>query len=266
MKEKIHDLIDSAKGEIRNILLEEAVLEVAGEVTKKFLKGAALETVTQGAEILIPGVGKMVLSYKQKRMERNIEEFLRQIINRQDEINERLSKLEKDQFNEVQNNYFGLITDYVPNVKQKEKMEYIVNGFVNVAGGMSVQEDEVLMLYDTLDQLNLLDIRIMKIYFTNKYLGVEYSDNINNVINDNDLSRNQLIMIKEKLERLGLIYCRMDEEMLENIQIISQFMEDTQRGKKNAKIKKLNKIKKSDSYKITPYGKRFMTFFLQAND
>lgn len=79
MNDRIKDLIDSAKGEIGNILLEEAAPVIVEEAAKEALKGAVLEVVSQGAGLVIPGVGNMMLSYKQKRMERNIEKFLKKL-------------------------------------------------------------------------------------------------------------------------------------------------------------------------------------------
>lgn len=67
MNDKIKDLLDSAKGEIGDILLEEVAPSVAEEAAKQMLQGAAVEVASQAAGLVIPGVGNMILSYKQKK-------------------------------------------------------------------------------------------------------------------------------------------------------------------------------------------------------
>lgn len=60
--------------------------------------------------------------------------------------------------------YFGLTLDYVMETKQEEKIKYIVNGFINLTTLENLQEDIILIYYDILDELNILDIRVLKTY------------------------------------------------------------------------------------------------------
>lgn len=263
--EKIRDLVNSAEGAVGTILLEEVAPTVTKEVAKEVLTGVALEAVTQGAGFAIPGVGNMILSYKQKRMERNVKKCIEEIVKRQDEINKRLNSLEESDRTYIQNNIFGLVMDYVPNVKQEEKITYIVNGFSNIAGGINMKEDAVLMYFDVLDQMNLLDLRTLKVYFTNKYIGVDYEDNILKIMKDNELDISQMKMIKEKLERLGLLESKNEEAMYENLQNIAKYVEDISKSKNKPKLKKMKRVTKSESYKITHFGREFMKFFLDLS-
>lgn len=258
---KLNGMIDAAKGEIGKILLEEA----APAIVVEMVKGTTIECIGSAAGTVIPGVGNMMLSYKQKRLERNFELYVSKIVERQDEINERLSKLEEACKEEIQGTYFGLVADYASQTKQAEKIDFIVNGFVNIVGGVLMQEDSVMMYYDTLEQLTMLDLRILKLYMHLLLIHTdeENEDDISKIMDDYQLDNYQIAMIKEKLERLGLLQSRNDLDMDENIKNMAKYLEEVAKGKKNAKLKKLNKISKSESYKITSYGRKFFKFFCE---
>lgn len=262
MNERIKDLLDSAKGEIGNILLEEVAPGVAEEAAKEVLKGTAIEIVSQGAGLVIPGVGNMILSYKQKRMERNVEKFLEQIVLRQDKLNKKLESLKQEQIKNFGNTCFGIVADYVPNVKQEEKIDYIVNGFVNLAGVQDIKIDNIMTYYDVLDQLSMLEIRTLKVYYTNRYMGGNYEDSIDQIMKDYAMDNSQMRMVKEKLDRLGLVESRNEDRIQENVQRMADYLEDVRKGKRNPKLKKMEKIRNTDSYKITSFGNKFIEFFV----
>lgn len=262
MGAKLNGMINAAKGEIGKILLEEAAPAIAVEM----VKGTTIECIGSVAGTVIPGVGNMMLSYKQKRLEHNFELYVSKIVEKQDEINERLSKLEESHKEKIQETFFGLVADYASQAKQSEKIDFIVNGFVNITGGVLIQEDSVMMYYDTLEQLTMLELRILKLYmhFPWMYTDEENEDDISKIMDDYQLDNYQMAMIKEKLERLGLLQSRNDLDMDENIKNMAKYLEEVAKGKKNAKLKKLNKISKSESYKITSYGRKFFEFFCEV--
>ena len=262
MCEKIKMIIDSAKGEVAEILLDEAVPKVVSEL----LEGTVFEAVSEAAGIMIPGVGHIMLSYKQKKLEKRLERYLEKIVEKQDEINARLGKLEDSQRDEVKSNYFGLIADYAAQAKQEEKIDFIVTGFINISSGKILQEDTILMYYDTLDQLNLLDLRVLKTYVHPAPLGDESADDIHHIMEDYSLDFSQVAMLKDKLVRLGLLESRNDADMDENIRNMAQYLEDISKGKKNARLKKLKRISKSESYRATTYGRKFFAFFTEISD
>jgi hypothetical protein len=71
----------------------------------------------------------------------------------------------------------------------------------------------------------------------------------------------QISLIREKLLRAGLLLSQNDEKMEENINNVSEFIEGLSKNKKNLRLKKINKIRRNDSYKITSYGRKFLNFF-----
>ena len=255
--ETFNDLIQAGKDTLGQILLEEASPVLAAEI----LKGTVFEGLTHIAGVAVPGMGNLMVSYKQKKLERNFEIYVSKLIENQDEINARLDRLEADKLDIVKMKYFGLVADYASESKQEEKIELMVNGFANIAGGVLDQEDAVLMYYDVLDQLNMLDIRMLRMYMPSYLVDDDNDDNIWKIMEDYNLDNGQQAMIKEKLARLGLLVSRNDLSMDENIRNMAQYLEDISKGKKNPKLKRLNPIKKSDSYRITSYGVKLFQFF-----
>lgn len=234
MKEKLEEITAPAVGPVLDM--------VSGLV----LEGAA------GA--IVPGVGNLILSYKQQRTEKNLELFISQIVARQDEFNSRLNKLDPEKLQKITGHYFGVITDYVLDVRQQEKIRFIVNGYLRLPETDILTDDTVIMYYDTLDQLTLMDIAILKSH--DKRLATEENEQYMG-----SLLPGQKRLIHEKLLRLGLVNSENEKKMDQNLQNIAGYLQDIQKGKKNAKLR-CSKIWGSDSYRLTDYGRSFLEFFL----
>lgn len=129
-----------------------------------------------------------------------IEEFMIETRRRQQELEEKIIQLDEKRFTEIKEKYFGLTLDYVMETKQEEKIKYIVNGFINLTTMENLQEDVILIYYDILDELNIIDIRVLKIYdYFNK--NEDYYD----ILEETGISHSQYKLIQTKLEKLGLI-------------------------------------------------------------
>lgn len=256
MNEKIKDLVAGTTGVIGEIIAEDVVPVLGTEM----LKGTVLEAATGAVSAISPRIGGIMVAYKQKRWERNWEQYISLIAEHQEELNQRLNRLEEEQREKVKSTYFPLVSDYVGEEKQFEKIEFIVNGFINLSAGINMQEDTTLMYYDTLSQLSLLDLRVLKLY-TDRYVNEDQADNIYKVMDDYQIDTTQLLLIKEKLLRQGLLLSQNEEKIEENINNVSEFVEGLSKNKKNLKLKRINKIRRSDSYKITSYGIKFLNFF-----
>lgn len=234
-KEKIKDLASVAAG---------PTLDVVSDV---FIDGIA--------SVIIPGAGNMILAYKQNRMERRIEDTLQMLVDRQNEFNDAVNNLQSEVAkSDIKGKYFGMLMDYAIDEPQEEKVKYLVNGYINVARIPHPKEDVVRSFYDTLAQMNLLDLRVFRIYSPFK----NDSDNAYDVMNDYEIDTFQYDMIREKLARLGLIYSKNDQQREANTDAIVSYLEDLSKGKKT-KLK-TKKISKSESYRISSYGKRFIKF------
>lgn len=261
MKEKVQDLIVSTKGVIGEVLAEDVVPVLAEEM----VKGTVVEVAGAAISLISPRVGGIMVSYQQRRWERNWERYIKDIHDNQEVCNERLDRLEDELRLRFRQKIFPLISDFVPNEKQEEKIELIVNGLINIAGGINWGEDVVLMYYDTLSQLNLLDLRFLKLYDPS-YIGQEKPDNMYKLMDECQIDNSQAAMIREKLERLGLIQSKNEEKMNENIENVVKYVEDVAKGKKNPKLKRIKNVPKSESYRITSFGIKFIKFFMGLYD
>lgn len=256
MKEKIKALVEGTTGVIGEIMAEDVIPALGTAM----LKGTAIEAATGAVSAISPRIGGIMVAYKQKRWERNWERYISLIVEHQEELNQRLNELEEEERQKVKSTYFPLVSDYVGEEKQFEKIEFIVNGFINLSAGINMQEDTTLMYYDTLSQLSLLDLRVLKLYI-NPYVNAEQPDNICNVMTDYQIDLAQVSMIKEKLLRQGLLLSQNEKKIEENINNISEYLEKSSKNKKNSKLKEIKKIRSSDSYNITSYGRKFLNFF-----
>lgn len=207
------------------------------------------------AGAVVPGVGNLILSYKQQRTEKNLEMFISQIVARQDEFNERLNKLDTEKLQKITNHYFGIVTDYVLDVRQQEKINFIVNGYINMTDIDNLDDDSIIMYYDTLDQLTLLDIALLKSHHIKYFRDEKNNECLEQMI------PGQRRLIHEKLLRLGLLSSQNEKKMDSNIQNIGLYLQDVQKGKKNARLK-YEKVWGSDSYRFTDYGRSFLEFFM----
>lgn len=257
MKKEFKNLITAAKGNMGEILAEDA----APVLTEEMLKGTALEFATEFIGAISPRIGGIMIAYKQKRWEHNWEIYIKEIIAKQEEINIRLDKLEKEQLRKFKRKIFPIVSDYVSNEKQEEKIKFIVNGFLNLAKQPDLREDIIIMYYDTLEQINLLDIRVLKSYVEKHYPGDSSGEALMDIMEDCNIDAGQMNLIREKLARLGLIESRNDADIDNNIREISEYLQAVEKGKKR-KLK-LKKISKNESYRATLYGRRFIEFFMK---
>lgn len=236
----------------------EDIFDIAAQPTVDIVSSMFLEGIVGS---IVPGVTGAMLSYKQKRAERMIEKFMIETQKRHDEFRERLIQLEGSKSEEIKEKYFGIVMDYVTEIKQEEKIKYIANGFINLTSMEKLQEDVILMYYDILDELNILDIRVLKLYnYFNR--SESYAD----ILSDANITYDQYTLIQNKLIRLGLIESKAQskyEEMFENVKNIGEFLTELEKGKK-AKLKfKKPGAGNATSNSLTKLGWEFFRFFIE---
>lgn len=221
--------------------------------------GPALELVSEAfldgaAGLVVPGAGNMILSYKQQRMERRIITTLQALIDRQEEFNSILTEIQdRIDYQNMTGKYFEMLMDYSMDEPQEEKIKYLVNGYLNVARIPNPQEDVIRSFYDTLKQMNLLDIRVLRLY---SYDG---QDNAYNIMKDYQIDHYQYNMVREKLVRLGLLYSKNDLQRDKNQDAILDYLSDLSKGRAG-KLRNVKKISRSESYLLSSYGNRFIKF------
>lgn len=227
---------------------------------------AALDTVAaiglEGvAGAVVPGVGNMLLAYQQKQQEKRFQQAIDEIHARQDEI-DNILKDYKDELEPVIAKLTEIYIEYNLANSQEKKVPYLCNGYVNSIKVETPQEDVILGFYDTMAQVNELDIRIMRLYVQSIVDSV--GDNYIQIMDDYGIEYSQYHMIQMKLERLGLIESKNDIKQEENLEYIIDYLLALNKNNANNAKRALGKIRKpskSKSYKITTYGRNFMKFF-----
>lgn len=242
IKEKALDLFDSTR-------------EPAAEIACSLLLEGVVGTV-------VPGVMSSMLAYKQKRQERMFEAFMLELKEKINILEERLIELEPEKLLEIKERYFGMISDYALDEVQEAKIQYIANGFVNIVAMPDINEDFVLMYYDTLKQLRMQDIVVLKFYYENRTLNSErtYID----VLDELNIDYSQYEAIREHLFRLGLFTSRREnkeDELYNNILVLQDTMDKLLKGKKINSFK-LKTLDKKDSMLISKFGRDFVEFFI----
>lgn len=222
-------------------------MDVAGSPMLEMISSIFLEGVAGTA---VPGVGNMILAYKQKRAEKNAEILISQILKRQDEFDEKLKRLDGSKIKEITQDYFDIMLDYAVNEKQREKIAYIVNGYIKLPEQGNFTEDFVLLYYDTLAELTLLDIRVLKLCSPDWK-----EDNSMKVMSDCKIDSGQLRHIVDKLYRKGLLEQKSEKNIDENFQKVIAMIKE----QKDEEIKKVGYI---ETHQLSEFGKNFLEFFL----
>lgn len=154
--------------------------------------------------------------------------------------------------------YLAWLLDNLYEEKQKEKIPYHVNGYINLMSN-EANDNLMLMFFDTMNELTQLDIEVLNLYC------LKTQDNIWELCKRYNLATEQINVIKEKLSRLGLLQSKNDEQRDKNLDYVIQYLEaqDKDNRKKkpsgvnfpNTKIKKINRF---ESYSITQLGRGYL--------
>lgn len=182
-----------------------------------------------------------MIAYKQKQQEKRFELAIKEIQDRQDEIDKILEKYEDELFPKIKK-LFEIYLDYNIQNNQEQKIELLANGYVNSIKIENPQEDVLLGFYDTILQVNMLDIRVLKLY-DNSIIS-EGEDSFIKVMQDYDIDYSQCNMIKEKLVRFGLLESKNDIKQDENIDSIIDYIQAVSKNKDSDAKRALRKMKK----------------------
>ena len=258
VKEVLKDFIDATQEEVGNIVIEEilpaVVKEAGGFVVSEGVGMLASEIVSA----VLPVANNIRLSYKQNRLERNVVEALQIIQRKQDELEDKIVKLQQNN-SEYQRQIMEAWLDNIVEEPQQSMVKYNTIGYVNLLKSDNTNQDIVLMFFKTLAQLSDLDIRVLKSY---SYLGND-GESILDICEDIQIDFYQMRFIREKLERFGLLQSKNDEISDNNLEEIVKYLQKLEKERRKSKpgdvkIPKLKKVSISDSYKITPLGRQYL--------
>ncbi len=203
-----------------------------------------------------PRVNNIRLGYKQNRLERNINRTFSHLNEKQSELEEKLLYLENSHQSYF-NNITEMLLDQIVDEIQKSKVDDNVRGYINLIKSDNTSEDIALMFFKTLAQLSDLDIRILRVYSFNS------EENIHDVMSQLAINYDQIRLVKEKLERFGLLQSKNQEIQDENLELVVKYLQDVEKERrkskpKDVKLPRLKKVSSLDSYKITSLGRDFL--------
>lgn len=256
---KLKDLMDATKEEVGKELVEKllpAVIQEAGSFL--FDKGMGMWACEMVGSVL-PVANNVLLSYKQHCLERNVLNALKNIQTRQTELEYRMNNLFENNPVFIEQITEALLDNIMDEIQEK-LVEYNVNGYINLLESDHTNIDLGLMFFKTMSQLNDLDIRILKVYSNLE----TYGESIVSICNELNLELNQIRFIKEKLEWFDLLQSRNEEMNDDNLEMIVNYLEkvkkeNRKRNLNDIKVPSLKRVSASDSYRITPLGRHYLT-------
>lgn len=236
--------IDKIKGRINEIF------DISAEPAVDIISSMFIEGVVGS---IAPGVTSVIFAYKQKRQEKMFVKFMEKMKTKQDEFEDKLLRLDKESAKKIRTDFFGIVSDVVLDEVQEEKIEYIVNGFINLASIPNAKEDFVLIYYDTLNSLRVVDLGLLKIYkdpITNMKEGFQKAIDKIGVNND------QVEMIGRKLLSLGLLASRTEDDVFN----MYKHLKDPE-NRRHSASNPFDDFGRRSMPQLTKFGRDFMEFF-----
>lgn len=248
----------------------------ASDEGKKHVENIVAEMAIEAGASFIPGISGAISSYKRTRFEKNMYKLIEELNQRLEEIDNNLRNKTEEQREDI-NKLFGFILDYVADEPQEKKIKYLVNGFVNITAHESVTEDFVLTYYDTLNQLRLVDISVLRLYSQNYFPDTD-GETFQDVMDKHGISYDQYESVRNNLLRLGLLNSITEEENItKDLESIFNAINEIHKylsiasGKAKGTLSNLKKPKKqskknrSNRLKLSRFGVDFVKFFLTTN-
>ena len=267
-KEVAQDLVGSGLEVGASVFLEnlpELSTEVAGIMGNDAL-GATIQSLAGGVlGAVAPAFLGIKLSFQQKRFERNIVKMVSSINKNHDIIAQRLDNLEADVRQKfIDGPYRDVLLDNIISENQEQKVQDNINGFINLMGVENPNDDIVFTFFHTLSQMNELDIRVLRLYRPTFDMD-ESHENFLDVMREERIDETQYNFIREKLCRLGMLHRKNEERRDENLDILGKTLNELikqlySKKPKEVKAPRLNRITRTESYRITFLGCQYLSF------
>lgn len=258
-KGKIKDFILATKDEIVNVTVDsETISEIVNNIGETVVSEGTAVIIGEIVGAIAPRKNGIRLSYKQNRFERNVKQALEVICKRIQTLELNYSLLDKEIQEKFSTEYLEWLLDNLYDEKQKEKIPYHVNGYINLMSN-EANDNLMLMFFDTMNELTQLDIEVFNLY------SIHSQDNIWALCKRYNLTPEQTNVIEEKLARLGLLESRNDEQRDKNLDYIVEYLEAQDKDSKKKKPSgvnfpktKIKSIKRFESYSITQLGNGYL--------
>lgn len=274
IKEVAQDLTDASLEVGASMFLEslpELGVEVA-EIMGNQAFDTAIQTLTGGLlGAVAPAFLGIKLSFQQKRFERNMIKMVNAIKQKQDIIEQRLNLLDpevREKF--ITGPYRDVLLDNIISENQEQKVQDNINGYINLMGVENPNDDIVFTFFNTLAQMNELDIRVLRLYRPTWETDDDERETFADVMRDENIDESQYNFIRRKLYRLGMLNSKNEERRNGNVDNIGKTLTElikqlSAKNPKAVKAPKLDKITRSDSYTITYLGRQYLDFIDEPN-
>lgn len=246
------------------------VSEIASFVSGLAFDGAALTVADGILGALVPGAYAAVQGYKTRRTERNIRTALLELRGSMDEINARLEALEEKDRCKYSGGYRDAYLDTIVDENQEEKVRCCTWAFVNSMGVSESNEDMFFTLFGDLADLNMLDIRTLRLYKPVYLEDDSGGDDSITLMREEGIDDAQYRFVREKLARFGLLGRKNDlkrEKNQASLQetVIELVKQQAAKKPKAVKLPKFERVSSSDSYKITSLGCKYLQMLEQPS-
>ena len=272
--------------------IKEGFLQGLLDSSKDFVKDKGVELLPEvidneyllaGAEIvggamidLVPVVGKVAANHYMRKRIKNTETLMNELNQRMVEIETAL-KTKTPEEKEVLDDLMAYVYEQAMEAQQKEKISYMVNGFTNLTKVEQPSADITYIYYDTLSQLTVLDISVLKLY-GRFYVEVDSATNFSEVLEEFGIEYHQYDAIRKNLQRMTLLKDAeeesFDKHFKDFVKVFNNNMKILTSLKNPRKFDpkefgKLNDIKEyrpREQLRISKFGREFLRFFVEENN
>lgn len=269
VKEVVQDFT-GASLEVGTSMLLENLPELGAEVAG-IIGNEAVSTVIQSLAggllgAIAPAFLGIKMSFQQKRFERNMTKMVGFICQKQAVIEERLNLLAPEVRQKfIDGPYRDVLLDNIISENQEQKVQDNINGFINLMGVEDPNDDIVFTFFHTLSELNELDIRVLRLYRPYFEKDEENQESFTDVLEDENIDYSQYNFIREKLCRLGMLYSKNEEKRDKNLDVLGETLTELikqlySKNPKQVKSPKIQKIFRTESYRITTLGRQYLEF------
>ena len=212
MKDKLSNLWSAVGEETTEEIVESNIIpDVVKKVAETVVQEGTADVIGNICAAVLPRANGIALNYKQKRFERNVNTALEEFEKKLSVMDEKVSLLSEELEEKFRGIYVEWLLDSLENEKQSIKIPYLVNGYINMMNN-TTNDDLMLMFFSTLNDLTDLDINVLRMYH------FECNENIYTLMNEKNLSIDQINLVKEKLLRNGLLDSKNDEQRDDNLE------------------------------------------------
>lgn len=272
-KEDVKGIAQDAAGtalEVGASTVLENLPELGAEVAQLIGNEAVSTTVQTLTGGLLGGLAPaflgIKLTYQQKRFERNILKMINEVKQRQDIIAQRLDLLPSEIRQKfIDGPYRDVLFDNTISENQEQKVQDNIYGYINLMALESPNDDVVFTFFNTLSQMNELDIRILRLYRPSWECADEEQENYMDIMAEEHIDESQYNFIRQKLQRLGMLSSKNEEKRNKNLDAIGSTLSElikqlSSKNPKTVKAPRLERISHFETYEITRLGRQYLDF------